>query len=112
MKLERRGSKTGSPRVERRSRKTTTVLDVSKVSCRNMQSNLLDSLSVHIIVDDGKFVAPPGSSQWRVIHDRRRRGQAQLVEDGLTICKVQPGEEVLISLRFRETGPAISYLTE
>lgn len=68
-------------------------------------------LSVHIIVDDGKFVVPPRPSQWRMVHDCRHRGQTQLVVDGLTICKVQPGEEMLISLGFRETGPAISYLT-
>lgn len=42
VKLERRGSKTGSPRVERRGRKTTIMSDVSKISCRNMQNNLLD----------------------------------------------------------------------
>lgn len=62
VKLERRGSKTGSPRVERRGRKTTIVFDVSKVSCRDIQVIFSTSLSVHVIVDDGKFVAPPGSS--------------------------------------------------
>lgn len=107
VKLERRGSKTGNPRVQRRGRQTTIVLDVSK-ACKVIFPS---SLSVQIIIDDGKFVVPPRPGQWRVVHDRRRRGQTQLVVNGLAICKVQPGEEMLISLGFRKTCPAIGYLT-